>query len=198
MLAGCLESLEGKVDRIVVVDGAMADFPYEEPVSTDSTRMIAEAFGVEWIDAPEDEEGYPRAWATEVEKRTATLVGEEGDWYLQIDADERLVGRLPKLESGQYYAIWLQDARASGAWSDPVWAVRVFEHRGRMRYEGAHCAVWSDGRLMRRETAVRVPREQCRILHLAHLRSKKQQAQKRVFREKRRRREAAYRRAHGI
>ena len=193
MLPGCLESIQGQVDRVVVVDGAYALFPHEEPVSTDATREIALAYGAEWIDPPEDEEGYPCAWATQVEKRSAYFVGVEGDWYFHIDADERLIGSLPVPEDGQHYAfrVHTRDGRLT-------WTMRLFQHRGWMRYEGAHNAVWSDDRLINMPGATKVNAAVCWLRHLAHLRCEQRLQDKAAFLPGRIERERDYRRLHGI
>lgn len=198
MLPGCLESLQGQVDRIVVVDGAYAQFPYEEPVSTDATREIALCYGAEWIDCPDDEEGYPRAWRTQVEKRNAYLVGEEGDWYLIIDADNRLIGTLPEPMDGMVYVF-----RSSNRMGQPVWALRLLQHQGRMRYEGSHNGLWSDGQLMNRrflpaDRVVYVDPGMCHYVHLAALRSANRLIAKRRFYERQTADERGYRLAHGI
>ena len=193
MLAGCLESLQGQVSEIVVVDGAYAHFPYEEPVSTDATREIAEAYGATWILPPEDAEGYPMAWADQMAKRSAYFVGDEGDWYFHIDADERVMGCLPVPEDGQHYAfqIFTRDLRNT-------WVPRLWQHRGRMRYEGSHNAVWSDDRLIHLKGAVHVEPDDCRFLHLSHLRHEDRQMAKREYYGWKRPAEADFRRAHSI
>jgi hypothetical protein len=193
MLPGCLESLQGQVSRIVVVDGAYAQFPHIEPVSTDATRAIALAYGAQWVDPPEDGEGYPMAWPDQVVKRSAYFVGSEGDWYLWIDADERLVGCLPVPEDGQHYALQIntRDGRVS-------WVPRLFQHRGRMRYEGSHNAVWSDDRLVHLAGATYVEPEQCRFVHLSHLRDEERQIAKRSYYAWQKPAERPYRRSHGI
>lgn len=193
MLPGCLESIEGAVDRVVVVDGVYRLFPHEVPWSTDATREIARAYGVEWVPCPVGEDGELRAWETQVEKRTAYLVGEEGDWYFHIDADERLVGELPEMEDGQHYAfkVHTRDGRLT-------WVPRLWQHRGYMRYEGAHNALWSDDRLINMPGAVRVGVEQCYLLHLAHLRCRQRLEEKAAWLPGRYERERAYRRAHNI
>ena len=193
MLAGCLESIQGQVDRIVVVDGAYKLFPHEVPWSTDATREIAWCYGAEVIPCPQDANGQSRAWETQVEKRTAYLVGEEGDWYFHIDADERLVGELPKPEDGKHYAfrIHTRDLR-------DTWVPRLWQHRGFMRYEGSHNAVWSDDRLIHMKGVVKVPAERARFLHLSHLRNQQRLLEKRAFLPGRYLRESAYRTAHSI
>jgi hypothetical protein len=193
MLPGCLQSIQGKVDRVVVVDGAYRLFPHDVPWSTDATLEIAWCYGAEWIPCPTGDDGEPRPWETQMEKRSAYLVGEEGDWYFYIDADERLVGELPELENRRHYAFKARtrDGRLTWAW-------RLFQHRGRMRYEGAHNALWSGDELITMSGAVRVPVERAYLMHLAHLRCKQRLAEKRAWLPERIERERAYRSAHGI
>lgn len=193
MLPGCLESLQRPfVDEIVVVDGAYADFPHRAASSDDATREIAETYGVLWIPAPE-RGSRRRCWRDEVEKRNAYLIGNEGDWYFQIDADERLLGELPDLEHGRVYALRIQ--RRGGGWS---WVPRIFQHLGHTRYYGAHHHLWRDETLIWHEDWVRVAREQAYLLHLSHLRSVERQRAKRAWLPGKRRREQDYRRAQGI
>jgi hypothetical protein len=193
MLPGCLESIQGQVDRIVVVDGAYAHFPHDAPYSTDVTREIAWCYGAEWIPCPTGDDGQPVAWEDQIVKRSAYLVGEDGDWYFHIDADERLVGTLPEPEDGQHYAfrIHTRDLR----WT---WVPRLWQHRGRMRYEGSHNALWSDDRLINLPGAVRVPPDRCRFIHLSHVRSVERQREKAEFLPGRYEREREYRATHGI
>lgn len=71
-LPGCLDSVSGLVDEIVIVDTG----------STDSTRRIAESFGAkifnfEWCD------DFSAA-------RNISLRHTTGDWILYLDADERI------------------------------------------------------------------------------------------------------------
>lgn len=177
MLPGCLDSLEGQVARVIVVDGRYAQFPdlsHEDPAdgrSTDATAAIAEAFGAEVILPP------GRPWATQMEKRSAYLVGEEGDRYLRIDADERLHGSLAGLAPGTDYAlriIW------RGGHLQP-WVPCLFEQRGEMAYQGAHCALWRDGTLIsRRGECARWT--QAFLLHLKeHRAAARQQAKQRYY-----------------
>jgi len=193
LLPGCLESVHERVERMVVVDGAYEHFPHEMPWSTDATREIAWCYGAEWIPCPVDVDGAPRAWHTQVEKRTAYLVGEEGDWYLHVDADERLIGELPERLDGEHYAfqVHTRDMRLT-------WVPRLWQHRGRMRYEGAHNALWTDERLMRLRDAVRIPWDVCHLRHLSHLRDVQRQLDKRAFLPGRYERERAYRELLGI
>ena len=194
MLPGCLESLRGQVERIVVVDGAFATFPLrnDRPYSTDATQEIVWCYGAEWIPCPRDEDGRARAWHTEMEKRTAYFVGQEGDWYFHIDADERLVGRLPDPKPRQHYALLINVAGRL------VWVPRLWQHRGDMRYEGSHNAVWSAERLIHLAGSTPVDPEVCRLVHLSDLRPAWQQVAKRRHYARRTPTERAYRRIHGI
>ncbi|ACG73746.1 glycosyl transferase family 2 [Anaeromyxobacter sp. K] len=72
MLPGCLESVRGVVDEIVLVDTG----------STDRTRELARAAGARVLERPWDDDfAAPRNLAA----AHAT-----GDWILPLDADERL------------------------------------------------------------------------------------------------------------
>lgn len=194
MLAGCLESLQGKVDRCVVVDGAYLRYPHEVPWSTDRTREIVDCYGADWVGCRLNEDEERRAWWDQIEKRNAYLVGEEGDWYLYIDADERLIGELPELVDGQVYDIRVWSRGHRLAWANS----RLFQHRGRMRYEGAHYAIWSDDVLLNSQPKVRIPPVQCHLAHLTHLRLPEEQRAKQQWLPKQRRRERAYRAKHGL
>lgn len=194
MLPGCLESLRGQVDRLVVVDGAFATFPFYNgvPYSTDATRMVALSYGAEWVEPPKTVVGPYRAWGTEMEKRNAYLIGQEGDWYVHLDADERLVGLMLVLEKGRHYALQINVAGRQ------VWVPRIFQHRGQMRYEGSHNALWSDDRLLHLEGAVRVEPEVCHLLHLSEQREAWYLNARKEHYAKRTPLERAYREAHGI
>jgi len=76
-IARCLQSLQGVVDEIVVVDS----------YSTDKTEEICKSFGVRFIQHPF--EGY-------IEQRKYSIAQAEYDYVLAIDADEELSGKLKK------------------------------------------------------------------------------------------------------
>ncbi|MBL8958109.1 MAG: glycosyltransferase [Myxococcaceae bacterium] len=72
LLQGCLDSVKGIVDEVIIVDTG----------STDATKKIAAAAGARVIDQPwNDDFAAPR---------NAALKAATGDWVLQLDADERL------------------------------------------------------------------------------------------------------------
>jgi glycosyltransferase involved in cell wall biosynthesis len=76
-IRGCLESLKGAVDEIVVVDGK----------STDDTVEICRGFGGRVFER-EPRSGYGDP------DRVFALAKAKGDWILVLDADERLSGEL--------------------------------------------------------------------------------------------------------
>ena len=71
-LPGCLESVKGLVDEIVIADTG----------STDATRDIALGFGAKIVDF---------AWCNDFSAaRNESLKHTAGDWVLYLDADERI------------------------------------------------------------------------------------------------------------
>lgn len=71
-LKGCLESVAGLVDEIVIADTG----------SVDSSRAIAQSFGAKFLDFP---------WIDDFSAaRNFSLQHCTGDWILYLDADERL------------------------------------------------------------------------------------------------------------
>jgi tetratricopeptide (TPR) repeat protein len=74
VLGGCLESLSGIVDEIVVVDTG----------STDESPALAAGYGARVVHHP---------WRDDfAEARNASLDEARGSWILYIDADERVIG----------------------------------------------------------------------------------------------------------
>jgi hypothetical protein len=141
-LPRCIEhirnSLRDICHKIVVVDGAYKDFPHKTFWSDDGTLEIARKSADALIEAPK------RAWDDEIEKRNAYWVGEDGDYYLVIDADEMLTGTFPP----QPYPA---DANMMLVRNDNVPPYKVYrwhKHRRGIHYSGTHHAVWVDHVLM--------------------------------------------------
>lgn len=166
MLPGCLATVARQADRIIVVDGRYEMFPdfsheNEDGRSSDATVAIARAFGAEVIMPP------GRPWRTQMEKRSAYLLGDEGDWYFRIDADERLQGSIPlaDLDGAHSYALqicWHKDTILP-------WVACLFQQRGQMYYQGSHCALFRDGDLISRGAdAIRL--DEARLIHLKEFR----------------------------
>lgn len=160
LLPGCLESLEGKVDRVVVADGRYALFPGEHGPSRDRTVEIALEFGAEVIASP------PRGWKGEEVKRTRLArCGRPGDHYLVIDADERLHGgeRLRDLHGD--WRIQIYDIDLEREMRLRAYPVRLFAHRNRLRYLW-HCELVTPSGFRVLRTHNRVPGEDAMILHI--------------------------------
>lgn len=191
LLPSCLASLEGKVNRIVVVDGRYENFPGSEAASTDKTVVIARAFGAEVILPPNNQ-----PWPDQPTKRTAYLVGKEGDWYLRIDADERLIGQLPSvatLDFNKVYALRIM-------WPNTLlnsWVPCIFAHRGIMLYDKVHCALFSDSELVTTATNV-IRLEQPFLIHLKDYRSMERRQAKQEYYRWQREHERVYRRMWDI
>ncbi len=153
------------MDRIIVVDGAYEGFPLynDMPFSTDRTVEIAEELGCEVIKTR-------RTWRDQVEKRNAYLIGEEGDWYLQIDADERLRGEL-KPGEGEANKIFCQ---IKNHWI-PI--VRLFKHQPGIRYLGAHNIIAVGDRIIRGGDIL----PDCWIEHLSEMRDPDRKERKKEY-----------------
>lgn len=131
-----LQSVKGKVDKIVVVDGAYADFPHDVPYSTDGTLDIAKKYADVLIECPNQ-----KAWHDEMVKRSAYLIGNEGDWYLMIDADELFEGDLEPLRTSKESDYFLpftyeEDYGREGK------QYRLFKHRAGLIYARNHYTLW--------------------------------------------------------
>ena len=125
-LSRCLESVQGVVDEIVIVDTG----------STDRSVEIAERYGATVLH---------EAWEGDFAKpRNTAIDAATGDWILVLDADEELVdGRklLPFLQDPELEGYSLREVNFIGE-DVGIEAVvnaafRVFRNRPEYRYEGA-------------------------------------------------------------
>lgn len=153
-LEGCLASLAGQVDEIVVVDTG----------STDKTIRIAESFSVKLHHWP---------WTGDFSAaRNSALDAASGDWILYIDADERL-----RLQAGVRLHSYLVGKTAAAAfvqfmprsgftrYREP----RLFLNRSDIRFRGKiHETVMPDvERLCRAHSFTVIPTE-AMIDHLGY------------------------------
>ena len=125
MLPMCLGHLPREA-RVLVVDGAYADFPHEKPWSTDGTLEIAERWGAKVV-------SVKKPWANQMEKRTATLV--PGEVVFVLDADELLHTPMPELPDDADVG-WV--TIASPVYQDPCMEPRVFRVKKGWHYAGRH------------------------------------------------------------
>ena len=143
LLPRCLDSLVGKVDRIILVEGRIATYPGDGVRSTDNTLEIAASYGCEIIT---HDEPYP----DEATMRSQYHVGKYDDWYVLIDADEKCMTPLPKIgdfpANARAYAV---DSHMIGI-KQSIWRPRIFKHKGEMEFRTIHDALFSDGKLISR------------------------------------------------
>lgn len=153
-LAGCLASLAGHVDEIVVVDTG----------SVDGTIEIAESFGVrllhrQWRD--------DFAWA-----RNEGLAAATGSWILYIDADERLA--LPagsslrdNLAGDDVFASRLLFRPRVNA--TPFREYRLFRNDPRLRFKGTmHETIMPDLARLQQTIGARVTDSPAELTHLGY------------------------------
>lgn len=143
-----LPAIRSTVDLLVVVDGRYADYPGDHPGSRDGSLDIARHYGAHVI---EPVNGLP--WASEIEKRNAYLsVGDPGDYYFVVDADEIVVGHIDR-DIMTTHDDWLVDLirirKEQPLRQDLRQPIhRLFKHRAGIRYHGTHHAVHIADRLI--------------------------------------------------
>jgi glycosyltransferase involved in cell wall biosynthesis len=143
LLAQCLESIVDKVDRLIVVEGRIEHFPGDSHTSDDNTIAIAEDYGATVVT-------NNKAWSDEATMRNQYLLGQEDDWYICIDADEKCMTPLPAIKQfpkdAYAYAIksWMVGV------DNYIWRPRIFRHVGVMQYRSIHDALFSDDKLISR------------------------------------------------
>ena len=168
MLVGCIESIRKAAPhaKIVAVDGAYESWTkasrrlaakalengheslaeaylyYSSASSPDDTLQALRDLKIDKIIETE------RPWAHEYSKRSQYFVGQEGDWYLVLDADERLVGKVDvsNLTDKAYNVVLYRDQD-----KHPYPVTRLFQHEEGMEYRGAHHALHAGGVLWRKE-----------------------------------------------
>ena len=141
LLPMCLDSIRDKVDRIALVEGKLATFPGDNLRSTDRTIEIARNYGCEIItqDTP---------YVTEIAMRNNYLIGKPGDWYIHIDADEKLMTPLPDIDTLpdgiDAYAVNIRMIGAPTSVCNP----RIFRHIEGMGYRQRHELLFAGDRLI--------------------------------------------------
>lgn len=110
---------------VTVVDGAYADYPHDEPYSTDGTLDIARRWGADVVEVTEP-------WRDQMHKRTAALT--PGVCFCP-DADEMLLTAMPELPDGVDVG-WV--TCHSPVYRDPFLMPRVFRVREGWHYAGRH------------------------------------------------------------
>ena len=153
-LSSCLQSLKDNVDRLIVADGAYDLYfkrykefnPDAKPYSTDGGVELIQNFqGLPPTTFLHNPQGREATWQNQVVKRTALLDAvPDGDYFLVIDADERLTGDVQEslekfYDSGCIVAS--QPLYNPGTHMErviPQWHPRVFRKLHGMHYKGTH------------------------------------------------------------
>lgn len=153
-LEGCLASLQGQVDEIVIADTG----------SEDASREIARAHGARVFDFP---------WTGDFSAaRNAALDASTGDWILYIDADERL-----HVPNGARLSELLDDPEAAAATVlfepssgfTPYRHYRLFRNDPRIRFVGRiHETMLPGIEQACREDGLVIRHSQIRLKHLGY------------------------------
>ncbi len=139
----CLKSLVGKVEKIIVIDGAYKEFPHEKPYSTDGTIETARQYADVIVTANEP-------WENEIVKRNFYLrFVPVGTYWLRIDGDETLEGEFPKDMTEDAYMMLLYRTDKVGPY--PIHA--VFKRTEHSYYYGTNHAVHNGNKLLVKENA---------------------------------------------
>ena len=202
LLGVSLPALLSRVDRVVVADGAYRDFQAygESPSSNDGTQNLARHFGAEVIEA--------RPGLDEPAKRSRYFVGNPGDWYIVVDADEVLEGMgraalKTALSATQCDDFQIPFCQAEAPWEANHRSVfRMHRHRIGMRYHGTHHALHvpgPDGQLVMPTKPGTAPKFEGLLLrHLQMARPADRQNRKAAYYQKLGATEREFRAAHGL
>ena len=152
LLLKALESVKG-ADQIVLVDGPYADWPHGGKLKSDNALIdLMRNWGfknksLKIINSPTIP--FPH----QINKRNEYLIGNEGDWYINIDADEEL-----RFHGGMDFAslkAMLQSLPKNIAWLEcnlvfrpdmenglyPT-GRRIFKHLKGIHYAETHAKLW--------------------------------------------------------
>jgi DNA-binding transcriptional regulator YdaS (Cro superfamily) len=173
VLPDCLASLEA-ADEIVIVDGAYAAIEHDVPYSTDGTLeylkdLAAEDRRIRVVECT-------KAWADEPTKRSAYFISSDRDWYLQIDADERLEAIRgdadPIAVLRDHLTSCLLDVHSLPRYDLETktsrYFPRLFRHRDGIHYEAAHWNVVVESRTVAADWSAFMPVAGVRLVHLRH------------------------------
>ncbi len=130
LIENCISSIYDEVGKIIVIDGKFKDFPGEENISTDGTLEYLNNFTKVNILFTYD--------LDEVDKRNNYLNElNDGDICLNIDADEALIGKIPKLTAD----IGIIQVGEQGDRRRHRRTNRFFKYRKGLHYWGKHSLI---------------------------------------------------------
>ena len=144
MLKHSLPALRKLVDILVYVDGAYTKFRHygDNPESTDDSLALAQEYADRIVFTRKDRSGLMLPWVDEIEKRNQYLIGDLGDYYFVVDADEVPVGiEAFDRELLRSKPDWFVMLKRIGDNTKPYGIHRLFQHRHGIKYAGTHHAV---------------------------------------------------------
>lgn len=163
-----LESLEGKIDEIIAVDGKLLGFMGHGFLSSDgSTELIEDAGGKVYGGV---------IYKTEMDKRQVYIdKAKNGDQILIIDADEILRGYLPLMHD--FYVIPVH------SFYETAWRLRLIKKTQGLHYGFAHWKLIDDTVDWEQESRERNVRAWAasELYHLDFLRSHQRRIKKLAF-----------------
>jgi len=178
LIVDCIESIQNRVDRIVVIDGRYIDFPGVESVdySLDGTLEYLKSI-------PKVELMFWKG--DEISKRNFYLMQvNDGDIVLNLDADEVLIGDIPELKA-DWGIVSLQDGHGKHIQHR---ASRFFKYKDGIHYMNTHCTLYDkNDKIINKLQQVINPSVSfelvttCHILHNWHLRSPERQYNKTLY-----------------
>lgn len=186
LIADCVNSLIGKVDKIICVDGRYKDYPGDGWDSTDGT--------LEYI-CSQDMDVISTLGYSEVDKRNRYLEElEDGDICLNLDADEVLIGEIPELKA-DFGIVDLHDGHSKHIQRR---ATRFFHYHTGMIYNNVHYTLYYQGSIINKLREVinkDFSFEYIKDFHLVHnwhIRSHERQHNKSIYYKKLVRLEAGF------
>ena len=156
----CLKSLRTVADTLLVVDGPFESYPHEANASTDGTLEKARELADEVITRPV-------AWRSQMDKRNAYLTLKNiHDYYLWIDTDEYIEGKLPELKEDYYAIPVVTDGNSE-------YQVRCFRNQKGLKYKKKHSWLWLDGNIVSQDISNSniVKLDTVRIIHTPNART---------------------------
>jgi hypothetical protein len=199
LLPRCLEALRGVADLVIAVDGAYRGFPAERPASDDGTWQLlqrVEHASPEWLRAVRAPRDF---WPNQEIKRNAYLrqadaLAREGDWLLQVDADEIVLTECGLNEflcvtRADCVFVTMQDHDERGPVGAASLLGKVYRWSPGLRYGEEHWLLhradggllWGPREMLRPESCADWPH--FRLAHLSGSRSPERQAAKSRFAE---------------
>lgn len=158
-----MRSVAPFVDRILIIDGAYKDFPYNgnNGASDDGTLELVRRLQKEW-DRPVIElvEAPAGGWENEMVKRTVYCdLVEEGAWLFILDADEtvafggEVLTRLHSFNEIRPFEMGTACERHHDVGGKPSYGCmgRVYKKKKGMKYDQSHSHVVFDGGYLWRE-----------------------------------------------